>query len=343
MLNKNIGGDFSLLSILPFIGTDADFFPKSIGNNTCSLFETGTDGICALILANWENNDRSSFSLWLPIHYCGQTFLRIKQVLSNYGCKLKFNFYEPNGSAENYKFSKKDIVIWVHFNCFFPINSHFTNHLKNNDVYILEDFVLAPFDINKMTGDAAVVSFRKITPLSLSIVYSKHSFPVYNCSTAYSDERRIAAWQKSVFEISSEVSLEPLYLERFHKAEFFLDERLTIHTPSKEDEALFKKINWEKIVNIRKRNYSILFSELNSKDLNILSGEYQFLMLSLQERDKVRKALSVENIFLPIHWADAQSSLSQTQLSIPIDQRYSEPDMLQLAAFLKKIIKNYAT
>ena len=43
MSNKNIGGDFSLLSILPFVGNNRDFFPESIGDKKCSFFETGTD------------------------------------------------------------------------------------------------------------------------------------------------------------------------------------------------------------------------------------------------------------------------------------------------------------
>ena len=343
MSNKNLGGDFSLLSILPFVGSNQDFFPPSIGDNKCSFFETGTDAICALILAHWEDNNKINYCIWFPLHYCGQTILRIKQILYNYRCALKFSYYEQQADLENYKFDKGDIIIWVHFNCFFPLQPFTTEYLKNKGVYILEDFVLAPFDINKLTGNAAVNSLRKITPLSLSMVYSKHSFPDYKFSPAYSDERRIAAWQKSVFEMDSKAALEVTFLERFHNAERILNERLTIHIASKEDEVLFKKIDWGKIFYTRKRNYSILLAELNSQDLNILSGEYLFLMLSLQGRDKVRKALFVENIFPPIHWSDSQSPLSKTQLSIPIDQRYSEPDMLQLAELLKKVIKINAT
>jgi len=343
MSNKNIGGDFSLLSILPFVGSKEDFFPESIGDNKCSFFETGTDAICALILAHWEHNNKINYCIWFPIHYCGQTILRIKQVLYNYGCALKFSYYEQHADLKDYNFDKGDIIIWVHFNCFSPLQTFTTEHLKNKGVFILEDFVLAPFDINELTGNAAVNSLRKITPLSLSMVYSKYSFPDYKFSPAYSDERRIAAWQKSVFEMDSKAALEVTFLERFHNAERILNKRLTIQIASKEDEVLLKIIDWSKILETRKRNYSLLLAKLHSLNLDVLPGEYQFLMLSLSERDNVRKALFVENVFSPIHWADAQSKLSKTQLSIPIDQRYSEPEMLHLAELLKKIIKINAT
>ena len=340
MSNKNIGGDFSLLSILPFVGSKEDFFPESIGDNKCSFFETGTDAICALILAHWEHNNKINYCIWFPIHYCGQTILRIKQVLYNYGCALKFSYYEQHADLKDSKFDKGDIIIWIHFNCFFPLQTFTIEHLKNKGVFILEDFVLAPFDINKISGNAAVNSLRKITPLTLSVVYSTYSFFDYKFSPAYSDERRIAAWQKSVFEMDSKAALEVTFLERFHNADRILNKRLTIQIASKEDEVLLKNIDWSKILETRKRNYSLLLVKLHSLNLDVLPGEYQFLMLSLPERDKVRKALFVENVFSPIHWADAQSKLSKTQLSIPIDQRYFEPDILHLAELLKKIIKN---
>lgn len=339
MSNKSIGGDFSLLSILPFVGSNEDFFPNTIGENYCSLFETGTDAICAVILAYWENNNKESFCIGFPVHYCGQTLLRIKQVLLNYGCTLKYSSFEQDADLANSSFKKSDIIIWVHFNYFSPIKPHTTEFLKNKGVYIIEDFVLAPFDINKLTGDAAVNSLRKISPLSLSMVYSTFSLQGYNFSPSYSDERRIAAWQKSVFEMNSTASLEAAFLKRFHRAERILNERSTIQTASREDKVLLKMIDWRKIWEARKKNYNLVLENMHSLNLTILPGEYQFLMLSLPQRDKVRKDLFAENVFPPIHWADAPSKLSQTQLSIPIDQRYSEPDMVKLAEVLKKIIE----
>ena len=264
MSNKNIGGDFSLLSILPFVGNNRDFFPESIGDKKCSFFETGTDGICALILAHWEDNNKINCCIWFPFHYCGQTILRIKQVLYNYGCALKFSYYEQHSDVGNCKFDKGDIIIWVHFNCFSPLQPLITEHLKNKGVYILEDFVLAPFDINKISGNAAVNSLRKITSLTLSMVYSTYSFPDYKFSPAYSDERRIAAWQKSVFEMDSKAALEVTFLERFHNAERILDERSTILIASKEDEALLKIINWSKILLIKKSSFFFYFPKFYS-------------------------------------------------------------------------------
>ena len=178
-LSKKIGGDFSLLSILPFIGSNNNYFSDSITGRNRHIFETATDSICAILLHHWKSIDKNEFSVWFPLHFCDQTIFRIKNILSNYGSIPKFQFYNTEFELAGQSFLKDDAVLWVHFNRFIPIPTELGDSFKKHNVFVIEDFVLAPFDIYKLTGDAAFNSLRKLSPLNVSVTYSSISFPFF--------------------------------------------------------------------------------------------------------------------------------------------------------------------
>ena len=69
-----------------------------------------------------------------------------------------------------------------------------------------------------------------------------------------------------------------------------------------------------------------------------------FVPIILENRDKVRKAMFANNIFLPVHWpvVEHQSELrrgaymAQHELSIIIDHRFSVKDMERILDVLEK-------
>ena len=67
----------------------------------------------------------------------------------------------------------------------------------------------------------------------------------------------------------------------------------------------------------------------------------------LKNRNNIRKSLMANNIFLPVHWpinnfnasSKLAKALSDNELSLVIDQRYSEKDMIYQLQNLKNLLK----
>ena len=326
-----------MTSILPFIRAYQTYFPAVIDRRECKIFETGTDSICAIILAYWKTQQKGAHTVWFPRHFCGQTLSRIRNILSSLGYEANINLYDTDTDLFDLSFEGNDVLIWVHFNRYTAISDVIRRELKCRDVFLLEDFVLASFDICKVVGDAAINSLRKISPLNISLAYSSMPLESYEPSSAYAELRRNAAWKKTVFEIIPEEQLENEFLQCFKNAEEILEGRQNIHCPVTEDLLLFERIDWEKILELRRSNYHVLHNRLSLTEETIVPGEYQYLMLKLNERDSIRKKLFDVGIYAPVHWLDSHSYLKNSLLSIPIDQRYNASDMFGVADFLTNL------
>jgi hypothetical protein len=252
--------------------------------------------------------------------------------------RFSFKFFHDNSFLIENDFVEGDVVLWMHFNKYYPIDLDIVESLQVAKAYLIEDYVLAPFDIGKMVGDAAFNSLRKISSLSIAIGYSMDKFLKDDYDSAYNDARKMAALNKSIFELSPNPDLEKSFLQGFKNAEITLEERMQINGPALGDEILFRCTNWRRILDIRKENYQILKANLRINEEYILPGEYQFLMIKISNRDLIRKGFFQENVFPPIHWIDAKSELSLTELSLPIDQRYKASDMKRMAFVTNKLL-----
>ena len=104
------------------------------------------------------------------------------------------------------------------------------------------------------------------------------------------------------------------------------------------------------VLSQRARNYNTLSSKLNNKNIKLCFDNYlrevdiPFSMPILcKKRDELRKYLMENQVYCAIHWNQdfmsddvRNEQLSHQILSIPIDERYSENDMNDLAEILNK-------
>ena len=114
---------------------------------------------------------------------------------------------------------------------------------------------------------------------------------------------------------------------------------------------LLGAIDYEKIKNIRNKNYSILDKNLkkyNKLKLNISEVPFCY-PLYIENGAEIRKALIKEKIYIPLLWGNVldeneknsiEYQYAMNILPIPCDQRYDEEDMRYIIETILKFIKN---
>ncbi len=336
-LEKPIGGNFSLTDSDAFIRSKSndsfrDFFPEKINERHLLRFETGTDSLAFIILDIFKKN--GNIPVFFPNHYCGDTIERLKLKVQD----LKIHFYSD---LTELQLSSPQIIIWNHFNKYLTVPERI---IKQKNSVCIEDFVHVPLDINKTKGQYAFNSLRKFCNLELSLAYGDFSVTKTietDATSNYYSQKKIAEVEKANWQSSTEKVVEESFLEHFKLAEKELHNEDIQSANTIETEKL-NYYQFEKILDIRRLNYAYLKKELASIDtIQIIEGEYMFLMIQIQNRDALRKELFDNAIFPPIHWLDSRNDeLSKTLLSLPIDQRYNENDLKRIVTVIKSFYGN---
>lgn len=217
------------------------------------------------------------------------------------------------------------------------------NWIKRNypDSFVILDNVQAPFRIEKPTlADVTFTSLRKAYPvpdggmvlkngLNLPSYHEVAKFSQYKIAASYLKEKRTCGYYD-----------DDIYLDLFHRGEESIDDNYDT-APSDYTLRVFRNLDIRRIAVLRKRNTSHILSGLIKIGLkpciDISENDVPlFVPILLSERDKVRKAMFSNHIFLPVHWPVEDQKkkelkrglyMSQHELSIIIDHRYSISDM----------------
>ncbi len=108
---------------------------------------------------------------------------------------------------------------------------------------------------------------------------------------------------------------------------------------------LLQRIDTKYIANRRKKNAEHLHNGLEQLGIQHLFNPRRvplFIPMLVENRDKIRKSMFSENIFLPIHWpvedyeTQGDNELYRTELSLICDQRYDEEDMERIIRGIEK-------
>jgi dTDP-4-amino-4,6-dideoxygalactose transaminase len=150
-------------------------------------------------------------------------------------------------------------------------------------------------------------------------------------------------------DASVDAAVEEFYLEGLKSAEAFLDQHPTCTDVPQVILDQLAGLDWRETAIRRRANWQHLHE--------LLSGKVEVLMhelpdevvplgyvVCLGERERVRARLAAQRIFCPVHWPlpaeverarfPAALALSETCLTLPIDQRYDAAEMERLAAAL---------
>ena len=130
---------------------------------------------------------------------------------------------------------------------------------------------------------------------------------------------------------------DEVYLSMFEKGEEMIDAEI-LSGMSEMSTEILSKLDTDRIGIIRKRNARTILAGIESLGIRtILPVEEDafplFVPIFLENRNKVRKYMFQHNVFCPVHWplegmdVKKGAKMAERELSIIIDQRYTNKDM----------------
>lgn len=225
-------------------------------------------------------------------------------------------------------------------------------HLRNihQEMLIVLDNVQAPYEMqNETDADYSFSSFRKAFPVPDGswVLSKKNRLVQYERVNEFAQYKIAASYLKAIRDQC--LFKDDVYLDLFHKGEVKIDEDYQTDMTSLSKDIL-ANMEWNKWAILRKRNADIIINGL--KELHIMQiipvKENMiplFIPIRIENRDKVRRAMFANSIFLPVHWPveddykdklNRGGDLAAHELSIIVDQRYSMSDMRRILTILEK-------
>jgi hypothetical protein len=146
-----------------------------------------------------------------------------------------------------------------------------------------------------------------------------------------------------------EERVEDFYLAALGAVEKFLDQHPTHASVPRLVLEQMAGVDWERVARRRRENWlqlrELLAGRVEALHHELPEGVVPLgYLVALKERDRVRAALAAERIFCPVHWPlpreverrnfPAAAALSETCLTLPVDQRYGPEEMSRLAEAL---------
>jgi hypothetical protein len=150
-------------------------------------------------------------------------------------------------------------------------------------------------------------------------------------------------------EAAVDEEIEDFYLAALRSTEAFLDANPLTNVIPYEALRIAAGIDWAWVSRKRRENWVLLDQILSDRVERLHHSLPEDVVplgyvVRLPDRDRVRERLRQQRIFCPVHWPLPEdvdvhrfpeaSALSQQCLTLPIDQRYGEGDMVRLADLL---------
>lgn len=195
-----------------------------------------------------------------------------------------------------------------------------------------------------------VASLRKWEPIHsggyCAIINGKfHHEPTMTPSLEYVRLKAAAMELKKEYLSDFDKEKKPRFLSMFEESNQWLAENysgLSIDLWSKD---YLSSVDMEEQRQIRRKNAKVLYEGLGEKAQFLFSLEDMdcplFVPILLHNRKEVRKILTSNQIYCPVHWPrpnGCDSNLYEQELSLICDQRYNEKDMERIVSVLKPLL-----
>jgi hypothetical protein len=310
-------------------------FPLKVGGKTRNLYETGIDALAAILRD--QGAPGAPIRLWTPENFCQESLQRLNLKLDQ---RLQFVSYRS--TSDLWEIQKKEVLLWLHFNRFDLAAKSTIEALKERvGVIVIEDFVQAPLDISRFSGDFALNSLRKFSSLDVSVAYQDgvartESEIQHAKETRYRVLKKEAEHIKSAFLQCPSEELERQFLSHCREADQALFVREIAHCHPREEERA-AHFDFRAVRERRTANYRWLAAQFDQHldEMTILPGDLMYLMVTTADRDRYRADLMAQRVFPVIHWSDSGSLLAKSLLSFHVDQRYTVDDFQRMISVLK--------
>lgn len=337
---KIIGGEFE-------IEVHQQYQHKNIMPEGVVTYSSGRAALFN-ILAYLKSN-KGLKSVLFPDYLCDSVY---KMALKN---QLGIEFYQldeqlnPIYEDVSKKYDTSKVVLVINYfglkNC-----KEIIAKLKgiNQQLLLILDNVQAPYSMLEETeADFSFSSFRKAFPVADgSWALSKnYALEQHHKINEFAQYKIAASCLKAMRD--QQLYQDEVYLNLFHVGEEKIDD--DYHTDmTKLSKTILADMEWHRWAILRKRNAEVVvegLKKLGIKPILPINDEYVplFVPVYLKNRDKVRKEMFANDIFLPVHWPVEEdyknqlkrgSDLAAHELSIIIDQRYTVGDMKRILSIL---------
>ncbi|HNT23104.1 MAG TPA: hypothetical protein PKM21_01975 [Anaerolineales bacterium] len=346
-MKRYIGGEFELSSLPRSV--DAIELTQGIAG---SWTVSGRAALCAL-LAHLKKQGVTK--ILMPAYLCES----IIQPVKAFG--LAYDFYPVDEDlAAHPDPQKNSAVILIHYFGWLNPSTEALRQSAEDSFVLVEDLTQAVFSSWKFikgTQPLVFFSLRKFGPVPLGGWYSRSDrLPSVDLMFKVLFWKSLAArlYKYNYLKISPDIDqqAEQTYLDVFNHVESSFDLSCTPYLLDAEAKSLIDGINWAYAAAARRKNWNALSDLLPG---NILLPFHKMLptdvvplgyVVNCTERDKIRQNLQAAQIFCPIHWRLPEEvsakrfpisyRLSNTLMTIPIDQRYNPRDMEHISKVIRQ-------
>lgn len=222
----------------------------------------------------------------------------------------------------------------------------------HQDMVILLDNVQAPYEmLNEIDADYSFSSFRKAFPVADGswVISKKNTLPQCDRVNEFAQYKIAASYLKAIRE--RHLFKDEVYLDLFHTGELKIDDDYQTDM-TKLSKDILANMEWNRWATLRIRNAEAIIGGLKELGISPIIPMREnmvplFIPISIGNRDKVRKAMFANNIFLPVHWPvedeyktrlNRGRDLAAHELSIIVDQRYTVSDMKRILSIIESNI-----
>ena len=334
-----IGGEFPI-AVTDILNAKVSFHLEE----DCYAYASGRAALYQIL--KYLKEQKLITHVLLPDYLCSTILVPIHKL------GLSYSFFPLNEKLEleidtfGQAYRKDAAVLLINYFGLQDLTSQI-NYIRSVDekAIIIEDDVQAYYEFKKPLGDVdfKFTSLRKTFAVpDGGLVKAKYTLPKSDVHNTFGQYKAAAALLKSMREGNFN---DQIYLEMFEKGEALIDDELECGM-SLVAEKLYAFMDEERVKVRRLNNAQYLVDQLKKigvKPLLPLIEDHVplFVPIILNNRAAVRKAMFEQEVFCPVHWPleglalERGKKMSETELSLIIDQRYGRNDMDKIVSVLK--------
>ena len=346
-----IGGDFELSSLsLGSVNNLSDFTHGITGTWTAS-------GRAALTLILKKLKDLGVKLVHVPAFLCDSILLPITEL------GLDCDFYPVDLKLKSYPDpSPGSAIIVIHYFGWLDESIVQLRAEAGDKYHLIEDMThafLSDWRAGPEVSRSIFFTPRKFAPVPFGgwcssdavLKAPNNEIESLNYRSIIARMARSMYLEKNQYPVDSDY--EEFYLDAFREVEEFLDKYPTYTSVPQIALEIIAGLDWANIAKKRRMNWQCLH-ELLAGHVEILQPSLPNdvvplgYIVRLENRDAIRKSMAENRIFCPVHWPSSSvvpsktftqaALLSDTCLTLPIDQRYGIDDMTKLADTLKSYL-----
>jgi hypothetical protein len=255
------------------------------------------------------------------------------------GIEVKHYAVNWNGKIEINIEDSADILLWCNY-------FGYQNDMPDFDGVVIEDITHSFLSEKQFheKSDYLVASLRKWEPVYCG-GYCSVETSCGKPSEKFIEGKSAAMGLKAEYLCDLDESKKPRFLQMFNESNQWLADNyseLSIDSWSRE---YLNHADIEEQCRIRRQNAHALHESLKGRVQFLFSEKDMdcplFVPVLLENRDKVRKLLTENKIYCPVHWPKpegAKSNIYDMEFSLICDQRYGLNDMERIVSVLSEVI-----